>query len=178
MPISFITSSAKVNSAGRKGRGIFATSVIPAGTTVAAFGGSITHRDEFSVLPEYRRTHSLQIDEDLFLLCPDEDEPADLFNHSCTPNCGIGGNILLVAMREILEGEELSFDYAMSDADDYDEFICECGEIGCRGLITGADWRRPELQRAYEGWFSNYISAKIRENSAAFDQVSEQGSQH
>ena len=78
-------------------------------------------------------------------------------------------------MREIQEGEELSFDYAMSDADDYDEFICECGENGCRGLITGADWRRPELQSAYEGWFSNYISSKIRQESSALNPVLEQG---
>lgn len=175
MPISFITLNAEVNSAGRKGRGIFASSPIPAGTTVAAFGGSITHRDAFESLPEYRQTHSLQIDDDLFLLCPEEDEPADLFNHSCKPNCGIGGNILLVAMRDIEEGEELNFDYAMSDADDYDEFVCECGEIWCRGLITGADWRRPELQAAYDGWFSNYIARKIREQSGALGPACDQG---
>ena len=115
---SYITSVAEVRAAGRKGRGVFATARIPAGTTVAAFGGSMVHRSAFEAEPEYRRTHSLQIDTDLFLLCPEEEEPADLFNHSCEANCGIGGNILVVAMRDIAAGEELTFDYAMSDDDE------------------------------------------------------------
>ncbi|MEY3360780.1 MAG: hypothetical protein RL531_499 [Actinomycetota bacterium] len=158
---SFITSCAEVRPAGRKGRGVFANQRIAAGTTVAAFGGSMVHRDQFEAEPEYRRTHSLQIDTDLFLLCPEQEEPADLFNHSCEANCGIGGNILVVAMRDIEAGEELTFDYAMSDDDDYDEFVCACGEPTCRGLITGADWRRPELQVKYHGWFSTYIARRI-----------------
>lgn len=161
MPINFLIPAAEVRDAGRKGRGVFATEAIPAGTTVAAFGGRMAHRTEFERMPEYRRTHSLQIDTDLFLVCPEEEEPADLFNHSCDPNCGIAGNVLLVTMRDVAEGEELNFDYAMSDDDDYDEFVCACGEPGCRGLVTGADWRRPELQVRYHGWFSNHIARRI-----------------
>jgi SET domain-containing protein len=34
-------------------------------------------------------------------------------NHSCEPNLGMGGNVLLVAMREIAAGEELTIDYAL-----------------------------------------------------------------
>ena len=30
-------------------------------------------------------------------------------------------------MRDILAGEELCFDYAMTDTNDYDEFVCACG---------------------------------------------------
>lgn len=161
MPVNFLIPDAEVRDAGRKGRGVFATAPITAGTTVAAFGGRMAHRAEFELMPEYRRTHSLQIDHDIFLVCPDEEEPADLFNHSCDPNCGIGGNVLVVAMRDIATGEELNFDYAMSDDDDYDEFVCACGEPGCRGLVTGADWRRPELQVRYRGWFSSHIARRI-----------------
>lgn len=161
MPVNFLIPDAEARDAGRKGRGVFATAPIAAGTTVAAFGGRMAHRAEFEQMPDYRRTHSLQIDQDIFLVCPDEEEPADLFNHSCDPNCGIGGNVLVVAMRDIAAGEELNFDYAMSDDDDYDEFVCACGEPGCRGLVTGADWRRLDLQERYRGWFSNHIARRI-----------------
>ena len=33
----------------------------------------------------------------------------------------------------------------------------------CRGLITGGDWKRPELQERYAGFFSSYITRKIAE---------------
>ena len=34
------------------------------------------------------------------------------------------GNVMVVAMRDIAVGEELTYDYAMSDGSDYDEFEC------------------------------------------------------
>jgi uncharacterized protein len=84
-----------------------------------------------------------------------------MLNHSCEPNCGLLGSQLLVAMREIEVGEELSFDYAMCDASDYDEFACLCGAPTCREVVTGADWRKLELQERYAGWFSPYLVRRI-----------------
>jgi SET domain-containing protein len=34
-------------------------------------------------------------------------------NHSCEPNVGMGGNVLLVSMRDIAPGGELTIDYAL-----------------------------------------------------------------
>ena len=59
---------------------------------------------------------------DLFLASVPPFDPADFVNHSCDPNCGIVGAVLLVARRAIEAGEEICFDYAMTDSDDYDEF--------------------------------------------------------
>ena len=64
-------------------------------------------------------------------------------------------------MRDIEPGEELSFDYAMCDASDYDEFACLCEFPTCRGVVTGMDWRNPELQSKYSGYFSPYLIRKI-----------------
>ena len=36
-----------------------------------------------------------------------------------------------------------------------------CGTPSCRGLITGGDWKLPELQERYAGFFSSYITRKI-----------------
>ena len=84
-----------------------------------------------------------------------------MVNHSCSPNCGMSGQTLVVAMRDIAPGEELTYDYAMSDGSPYDEFECHCGRPECRGKVTGSDWMRPELQVRYRGYFSPYLARRI-----------------
>jgi hypothetical protein len=164
---SWLAPQAELRSAGPKGLGIFATRTLPAGTTVAGFGGHVVERAEFDSLDEELRTHSLQIDDRLYLVSLPPFAPADYVNHSCEPNCGIEGSCLLIAMRDIEAGEELCFDYAMSDTNDYDEFVCECGTPGCRRLITGADWKLPELQERYAGFFSSYVTRRIAERASS-----------
>ena len=94
----------------------------------------------------------------------DEYEDVMLFlNHSCEPNVGVAGNIVFVAMRDIEVGEELTTDYALFD--DYEgEMACECGRSSCRGVVSGQDWQRPELQSKYAGYFSWYLQQKMRAN--------------
>lgn len=158
---NWITPKAEVRRTGGKGWGSVATEHISAGETVAAFGGWIVTRSELDTLSEIRQHLALQIDADLYLVCRDDPEPGELINHSCAPNCGLLGSQLLVAMRDIDPGEELSFDYAMCDATDYDEFTCLCEEPECRGVVTGSDWRLPHLQDRYAGWFSPYLVRRI-----------------
>ena len=158
---SWLTPAAVVREARGKGLGVFATEPIEAGTTVAAFGGYAMAGNELRALGEGVTHHSLQIDEDLFLASVPPFDPADLVNHSCDPNCGIVGSILLVTRRPVVAGEELCFDYAMTDSDDYDEFTCHCDTAQCRGVVRGTDWKLQELQDRYTGWFSSYLERQI-----------------
>ena len=157
---SWLSPLAVSREAGAKGRGIFAVDDIPAGTTVAGFGGNVVDRAELDALAEEIRIHALQIDDDLFIASDLPFDDADFVNHSCDPNCGIIGSVLVVTMRDVAVGEELCFDYAMTDTDDYDEFTCSCGTALCRGTITGADWKEPELRDRYRGWRSAYIARR------------------
>ena len=141
--------------------GAVAIDTIRAGETVTVFGGFAIDRATLDTFPTSRRVRSIQIDDELYLLSGETSEPGDRIDHSCSPNCGMMGNIVVVAMRDIAPGEELTFDYAMSDGSDYDEFDCHCGAPACRGRITGNDWMLPELQRAYRGWFSPYLARRI-----------------
>jgi len=61
-----------------------------------------------------------------------EYEPVMLFiNHSGEPNVGFAGNTVLVAMRDISPGEELTTDYALFD--DYDGMMqYRCRTPSCR----------------------------------------------
>jgi len=64
-------------------------------------------------------------------------------------------------MRDIEPGEELTFDYAMTESTQY-SLKCECGAKNCRKLVTGDDWKILKLQKKYCGYFSNYLQEKIK----------------
>jgi len=73
--------------------------------------------------------------------------------------------VTLVAMREIPVGSEITFDYAMCECIEHltgnCDWECKCGASNCRGLFTGADWKRPELWDKYGHYFSPYLLKKI-----------------
>jgi hypothetical protein len=140
-----------------KGFGSFAIAPINTGTVVATFGGTFMSRSVFNNYPAEQQSRSLQIEANNFALGPEAREPGDSINHSCSPNCGMRNATQVVSMRPIAVGEELTFDYSMSDASDYDEFDCACGAPNCRKRITGEDWKLSELQLRYQGMFSPYI---------------------
>ena len=161
MDFNWLTPKAQARPAGDKGWGSYAVEPINAGETVAAFGGSVVPLAVLETFNDDRQSRSIQVDTDLYLVSGETPDAGDMLNHSCEPNCGLSGQILLVAMRDIEPGEELSFDYAMCDASDYDEFRCLCEEPTCREIVTGSDWRDPDLQAKYAGWFSPYLARRI-----------------
>ncbi len=163
MNTNFLSSKASVR-ADRDGWGAFAAKAITAGETVAAVGGRCVTRAELSALAIDDHVRSTQIDDDLFLLADVLSEnrvPGDSINHSCSPNCGISGGVLVVAMRDIVVGETLSFDYAMNMGSDFNEFACDCGAPECRTKVTGNDWMLPQLQIRYRGYFSPFLAKRI-----------------
>jgi uncharacterized protein len=142
------------------GNGIFSLEPIKKNELIAVFGGVVYEWDTFIHLPERERSLCIQVEDRLFLV-PRPIGEGDYVNHSCNPNAGLSGQIGLVAMRDIKVGEEVCFDYAMSDTMPYDEFACACGQPHCRGNISGDDWQRPELQKRYAGFFSPHVQRKI-----------------
>ena len=146
-----------------EGRGLVAVEPIAADEVVAIKGGHIIDTAALAALPERLRNSDVQIADGFHLVALDdaEYEAVMLFiNHSCEPNVGFAGNIVLVAMRDVSPGEELSTDYALFD--DYDGAMeCSCGTSSCRGTVGGRDWQRPELQRRYGNYFSAYLLRKM-----------------
>jgi SET domain-containing protein len=147
-----------------QGRGLTATEPIARDEIVAIKGGHIVDTATLRRLPARLANSEIQIADGFHLTALDDDEydPVMLYlNHSCEPNVGFAGNIVLVAMRDIAAGEELTTDYALFD--DYDGAMeCGCGTDACRGTIDGRDWQRPELQRRYGEYFSWYLRRRFR----------------
>jgi uncharacterized protein len=142
---------------------VFANVAVKAGERLSIFGGRVIRAED--AVEDY----GMQIDEK-FCFSPfsgddNELEDADFLNHSCDPNSGIKGQIFLVAMRDIQPEEEVTFDYAMclhrvEGLLPY-RLECLCGADNCRQIITDDDWKIPELQKKYDGYFSWYLQDKI-----------------
>ena len=144
---------------------------IAAGELVFVIGGHILTIADEDVLPEVVADMPFELSEN-FSIGPRHggevpDMPHLYMNHSCEPNAGFASQVCMVAMRDIEAGEECCWDYAMSmqpneNSATYFRMKCLCGASHCRGEITEDDWKRPELQSRYGGYFQPYLSKRIK----------------
>ncbi len=163
-PFSWMSPKLEVRETEKYGKGVFAKTDIKKDETLALFGGYILSLEEEAILPQEHKDSGVQIDDNFVLSSCGEAELGDYFNHSCDPNAGFSGQIRLVTIKNISAGEEICFDYAMAVAHSGDQFYvmdCHCGSNHCRSKITGEDWKIPELQLKYKGYFQQYIADKI-----------------
>jgi hypothetical protein len=139
-----------------------AVAPIPRHELVAIWGNRVLTTAELWALPEPLRDFPVQVWYDMFIGpgTVDEIEAVDYMNHSCDPNCGVRGSVAVVARRAISAGEELTFDYGTTDTDRW-TLECHCGAAGCRGRMTGDDWRDAEFQQRHAGYLSLYIEELI-----------------
>ena len=82
-------------------------------------------------------------------------------NHSCEPTLGWADDATLVAVRDLAAGEELTTDYALSVDDPDFVMWCHCETYRCRQAIEGTDWRIPQLQTRYAGWWAPRVQRLI-----------------
>lgn len=77
---------------------------------------------------------------------------AAFINHSCEPNCEaheVEGRVVIIATREIVAGEELTYDYNLYDGELDDPSPCACGSNRCRGtMYSEEEIKRRNRRRA------------------------------
>ncbi|MGE3279036.1 MAG: SET domain-containing protein [Candidatus Altimarinota bacterium] len=152
------------------GRAVFAREKIAAGEIIAAFAGSIHQAKKISELPndppDFMRDHVIQIGEETYL--HGKGGLAELVNHSCDPNCGIEGSSYIVARKEIQAGEQLTWDYAMTEDSDWSFEGCLCGSESCRGTIGPYRELPPEKKQEYwqhtAAWLKKKYPQEGKEN--------------
>jgi SET domain-containing protein len=161
--LTYLSPRTEVKASPIEGLGLFAKDAIARGEIVAVKGGYVLTRARWSDLQAELGPAEIQIADDLVIAPAGGDERAGAMlytNHSCDPNLAIQGQIVLVAMRDVVAGEELTIDWATTDDDDY-VMTCNCGSARCRGTISGKDWQRKDLQDRYRGWFCWFLQRKI-----------------
>ena len=162
--LSYLSPKTIVKDSAIHGRGLFASAPIQKDEIVVVKGGYIFTRQTRDEIEKTLGPAEIPIAEDLYIgpLSEDERDGSMIFsNHSCNPNIGVQGQIVFVAMRDIAAGGELTHDWATTD-DEPDEMECHCGAPNCRKIVTGQDWRRPDLQEKYAGYMSWYLVEKIK----------------
>jgi SET domain-containing protein len=146
------------------GLGFFAVKDISKGEILAVKAGHIINRDTLRKNQGVIKHSQMQISDDLYIAPLTTAEflgSMIYFNHCCAPNAVVEGQIVLKTMRDVVAGEELTFDYATLFNDE-SRFDCTCGVATCRKVITGKDWKKPKLQQKYNDNFAAFILEKIR----------------
>lgn len=155
-----------------EGRGVFAVAVIPRGATILTFQGPRHDRPAVErAAAEGAHDGFLQAGTDVFIGL--SGGPDDFVNHACEPNCYVRYGVrrtTLRALRRIVAGEELTFDYGLTQIAFPFRFPCRCQAAGCRGEIGDCDEIPADLIEVYRraGAVPDYVEASLaaREHAA------------
>lgn len=169
---SWISPALSLTSSNIEGSGYIAQRDIKKDEVLIVHSGVCVHVDEIDTMEKAPNWYvGFQVETDVYYFPHTENEQSVMegifcINHSCEPNAGFSGQITLVAMRNIAAGEEITYDYAMTDIeteseDPWDPEACLCGTANCRGAISGNDWQQPEIQTKYQGYFSEHVAKAI-----------------
>ena len=139
----------------RFGRCLIANEDIAEGEVVAEFDGPEYVAEKATDLEKDIADHAIQFEEHKWR----DSKFARYINHSCEPNVGIKGLFALVAMRDLKEGEELLWDYDMTEDSDW-RLGCLCGTSSCRGVIGAFGLLPQETRDKYKGYISDWLVKK------------------
>lgn len=153
----------EVHQAGQaRGHGLFAKRNIGKNEEIIKITGPLVKPEISSTLyTTYGIDVLIQVGRKKWILPNNESR---FINRSCNPNMGFRGSRVFIAMRDVVKGEELTFDYAMNeidqDAGTYDWIMnCVCGSTHCRKKISNKDIfnKRPGLAEKYKGYLPKYV---------------------
>lgn len=135
------------------GKGVYAVKKIRPREVVAIFDGPIFD-DDFNGWTKDILNHAIQIGKTLWR---DSCGPARYINHSCDPNCGIKKLNRIVAMKTIYPGEEITWDYEMSEHSWWWKMRCRCKSNMCRKKIGDYKNMPAKTRKKYKGFISDWL---------------------
>ncbi|MEO8925272.1 MAG: SET domain-containing protein-lysine N-methyltransferase [Caldimonas sp.] len=139
----------EVRASGVHGTGVFAAAPIAEGKRVVEYTGPIITWKQ----AQRRHPHNPDEPNHTFYFHIDDKRvidglhggPAKWINHACEPNCEAdedeeAGRVFIKALRDIVPGEELNYDYGLvlegrHTAKVKKEYECRCGSPKCRGTM-------------------------------------------
>ena len=132
------------------GKGVFAATDIPEETCVLEYRGLRITQEEADERPasnpdDPNHTFFFALSSGMIVDGGRRGNAARWINHSCDPNCEAreneeGTRLYIYTLRDIAEGEELFFDYALQVEGRKtrklkEQYRCLCGSPNCRGTM-------------------------------------------
>lgn len=135
-----------VRNSGIHGKGVFATTRIPARTRLIEYKGErLTEAqvDKRYAHDDNPHTFLFALDDGMVIDATNGGNSARWINHSCAPNCEAvddGDRIYIETLRAIRPGEELSYNYRIELEERHTPelkrlYQCRCGARRCKGTI-------------------------------------------
>jgi len=134
------------------GQGLFAAEDIKQGTRIIEYIGEKIARPESARRLAAGNAYIFHLNYRYAIDGQTLANTARYINHSCDPNCAVhkeNGALWIVAARDIMAGEELSYNYGY-DLRHYQDNPCHCGARQCCGYILARQyWERIERQTLF-----------------------------
>lgn len=141
----------QIKKANRKGKGVFAKKSFKCGELVHILSGNRLHSNKIDLVIEAGQEtcdDPLQISRKMYI---DLDELSRTFNHSCDPNTGIRQETKLFAIRDIIVGEEVTYDYSTTvpKYKSWWKMNCYCRSKKCRKVVSSYNKIPPKQLQKY-----------------------------
>lgn len=129
------------------GKGVFATTYIPAGTRLIEYKGErISDEDSEHLYTETTHTFLFMLENNEVIDGSRNGNNARWINHSCEPNCEASeedGRVFIDALSNIEAGDEITIDYNLYLEARYTaalkrQYACGCGTEQCRGTLLAS----------------------------------------
>jgi uncharacterized protein len=143
----------EVRESGVHGRGVYATKPIPKGAPIIEYTGQRVLWENVPNDPANPHTFLFGLDNGTEVIDPTiRGNEARWINHSCDPNCEAieeeDERVFIYALRDLQQGEELFYDYALQVDEPItrevaEESRCFCGSSRCRGTMLEQKNRSP-----------------------------------
>lgn len=168
-----------------EGKWVFALENIEKGSLITKFGWNVTPLSEWLKMDEQLRAGHIMIGDEYTIGASSKYsiDTGDFVNHSCNPSCAVQWHLDLIALRDIYQGEEITFDYGTViwgiDIKKYDVWAlrkqgiinsqweviiiseCKCGSENCREYILANDWETLSRREEYRWCFPHHIQKLI-----------------
>lgn len=145
------------------GLAVFAKRRFLKGEKITRFTGEIVKKESLPSEYSGREDQFVQVGASEFM--GPSGRVDDYINHSCSPNSGLkfaNNSIVLIAIRDIKIGEEISWDYSTTMIGLEWSMHCECKSSNCRKKIAGFETIPEATKREYAslGVLPDYILEK------------------
>lgn len=143
------------------GKAVYASVRFAEGAELMRFTGRRFHTDEIPSLMRGNDDRFVQVTPDHYM--GPSGQLDDLVNHSCDPNAGLRfteDGVILVAIRDIASGDEVTWDYSTTLAQSNWHMICQCRAANCRRVIGNFDTLDAEAQEFFRA--RNLVAPYLR----------------